>query len=110
MADIGQAVLRGRNLGRFAAVLGAGAVFFLYWQFFLDHSPVVRTAQAKAVVLEVKEKAWQVRLPTDETLWMGSFPGVAVKQGEVIPILIETQESGRRVVRLERDRWAGGPP
>lgn len=107
MVDVGQAVLRGRNLGRFTAILGAGAVFFIYWQFFMDHSPVVRTTQATAVVLEVKEKAWQVRLNTNETLWIGPFPGITVKKGEAIPVLIETQESGRRIVHFDRDRWAG---
>lgn len=107
MADIGQAVLRGRNLGRLAALLGAGSVLFVYWQF-LDHSPRIRTEQATAVVLEVKEQAWQVRLKTDEVLWIGPFPGITVKKDEVIPVIIETQESGRRIVHFDRDRWAGG--
>lgn len=59
---------------------------------------------ATAIVLEVKDKAWQVKLKTDETLWIGPFPGITVKKGEVIPVTIETQESGRRIVHFDRDR------
>lgn len=108
MVDIGQAIQRGRALGRVAAILGAGAVYFVYWQFFMDHSPLVRTEQATATVLVVREQGWQVRLNTDETLWIGPFPGITVKKGEVIPVIIEMQESGRRIVHFDRDRWAGG--
>lgn len=106
MVDVGQAILRGRNLGRFAAIVGAGSVFLVYWLFAVDNTTVVKTEKAIAVVVEVKEKAWQVKLATDETLWIGPFPGITVKKGEVIPVIIETQESGRRVVHFDRDRWA----
>lgn len=103
MGNIMQALQRGRALGRLAAVLGAGSVMLIWWHF-QDHSPRIRTEQATATVLEVRTQAWQVRLGTNETLWIGPFPGITVTKGEVIPVIIETQESGTRRVFFDRDR------
>ena len=107
MADIWESIKRGKALGRLWAFIGVIAVFLVWYQF-QDHSPRVKVEQATASVLEVKETGWQVKLGTGETLWIYAAPGVTTKEGDVIPVLIETYESGNRRVELDKDRWMAG--
>lgn len=93
---------------RMTALVVVATIMAVWYLFFLDHSPRVQTDSAFATVVEVRETGWQLRLDTGEAVWIYASPGVTVKEGDVIPVRIDTYESGTRRVEFERDKWLLG--
>jgi hypothetical protein len=107
MGTIERAIVEGKAWGRLSAFVGVMSVM-LVWMYLDDHSPRIRVDQGMATVLQVKQAGWQVKLGTGEDLWIYAAPGVTVRPGEVVPVVIETYESGRRIVQFDRPRWMMG--
>ena len=107
MDTIERAIVEGKAWGRLAAFVGVMSVM-LVWMYLDDHTPRVKVESSTAMVLQVKQAGWQVKLATGEGLWLYRSPGIALKEGEVIPVRIETYESGKRIVQFDRNRWAIG--
>ena len=107
MGDIEHAIVQGKAWSRLAAFIGVMGVV-LVWIYLQDHTPRIKVDRTTATVLEVKQAGWHVKLTSGEALWLYASPGIWPKRGAVLPVLIETYESGNRRVLFDRDRWMTG--
>lgn len=80
----------------------------MVWAYFYDFSPRIRTEEASATIVDVKKAGWHVELDTGETVWIYASPEVPVKQGDTVPVLISTYESGKRRVEFDKEKWMLG--
>lgn len=101
------AVIKGMVRRRATALIIVMAVMTV-WAYFYDFSPRVSTEEASATIVEVKKNGWHVELETGETVWIYASPEVAVQQGDTVPVLISTFESGKRRVEFDKEKWMFG--
>lgn len=107
MGTIERAIVEGKAWSRLTAFIGVMSVM-LVWMYLDDHTPRVKVDQSTAAVLQVKQAGWQVKLVTGEAIWIYAAPGITLRTGEVVPVVIETYESGNRRVEFDKGRWVSG--
>lgn len=107
MSSIWTAVIEGMVRRRVTALIIVMAVMSV-WAYFHDFSPRVTTEEASATIMEVKKTGWHVELETGETVWIYAAPEVTAKQGDTVPVIISTYESGKRRVEFDKEKWMFG--